>query len=101
MKCKFPLFFVEGAVASDGGTLAVQLSDRDGVVFGLMLDRKIGTATYDRLYLMGTNLISRNDEEVWYVELDSMLREFSFKCEDDRRLISTIVDALRARKSVN
>jgi len=56
------LKYVDCAVATDGGSLALVLSDDQERSFSLVLDRALGTETYERIRYQGKELLSYEEE---------------------------------------
>ncbi len=61
---KGPLTCLDCAFAPDGGFLALELMDRTGKRFSLVLDRAIDTPTYDLIFLDGKRSLSLAEEEL-------------------------------------
>lgn len=89
--------FVSCAIASDGGSLAVVMAIGEAQLVSLILDRKIGTKTPNRLYLEGETrvLLESAEEKRWL----PVLQRFRNEQTDDSEanLLKEMIQVLETR----
>jgi hypothetical protein len=89
------LKYISSAIATDGGSLALILSDDSGKEIQLRLDREMGTQTYDRIYYFGDMLSSK--QEIGLLDKLKRLLTMDFKDAFERDIVSDFIKAIESR----
>ena len=94
---KGTLEYIASAFSPDGGSLSLMLSDEEGTRFSLILDRAMGTQTYDRIFYDGDEMLSKEQEEELLPKLKRLLGR-DFKESLEREIVEDFVTALESRR---
>ena len=90
------LTYVDCALATDGGSLALVLSDAQERTFSLVLDRALGTETNDRIRYQGKEMLSFEEEMTLFPKLKTLADE-DIEEEAVQDIIETFIDVIEAR----
>lgn len=93
---KGDLRYVDCAVATDGGSLALVLSDTMERTFRLVLDRALGTKTRDRIRYQGRELLSFEEEMTLLPKLKK-IADGDVEEEAPQGIIATFIHVIEAR----
>ena len=89
------LKYVSCGIATDGGSLALELSDNAGKEIQLRLDREMGTQTYDRIYYFGDILSS--EQEIRLLDKLKRLLNMDLKDAFERDIVSDFIKVIESR----
>ena len=90
------LTYVDCALATDGGSLALVLSDAQERTFSLVLDRALGTETRDRIRYQGKEMLSFEEEMTLLPKLKTLADE-DIEEEAVQDIIETFIHVIEVR----
>ena len=88
--------FISSAAASDGGSLTLILCNHNQEEFWVILDRKIGTQTYSKIFYEDRILSSIEEKQLLFW-LENILST-KLKEEVDRKAITEFISTIKSRE---